>query len=52
MSEMHRHVRGGRFRPPLRSSLDDSRNRWLWQVLSRACLRTPALAMGEVWPLN
>ena len=29
--EMHRHTRGGRFHPPLQSSLDDSHNRWLWQ---------------------
>ena len=31
MFEMHRHMRGGRFHPPLQSSLNDSRNRWLWQ---------------------
>ena len=43
MSEMHRYVRGGQFHPPLRRSLDDYRNRQLWQALSRAHLRTPAL---------
>ena len=45
MSEMHRHVRGGRLHPPLRISLDDSRDQWLWQVLSRARLRTLARVM-------
>ena len=31
---MHRHVRERNFRAPLRSSLDDPRHSWSWQVLS------------------